>query len=146
MSSQKTCNQTRRRLVALAGMGGIALAGGRTAFAADYPTGPVKIVVPFPPGGTVDTLGRVIGPAIGTAINQQVIIENKGGAGATIGANLIAQSAPNGYTILLNAANQIITPLIAMTLYLGVYPAAVFDLTQASVDSLAAAYQAAIGG
>ncbi|MCC7225803.1 MAG: tripartite tricarboxylate transporter substrate binding protein [Burkholderiaceae bacterium] len=115
MSSQKTCNQTRRRLVALAGMGGIALAGGRTAFAADYPTGPVKIVVPFPPGGTVDTLGRVIGPAIGTAINQQVIIENKGGAGATIGANLVAQSAPNGYTILLNAANQIITPLIAMT-------------------------------
>lgn len=82
--------------------------------ALDYPTGPVKMVIPFPPGGTVDTLGRVIGPALGTEINQQVIIENKGGA-ATIGANMVAQSPPNGYTILLNAANRIITPLISMT-------------------------------
>ncbi|MEI6115270.1 MAG: tripartite tricarboxylate transporter substrate binding protein [Burkholderiales bacterium] len=115
MRSDHSCDITRRRLIAAGGLGGLALISNRAALAADYPGGPVKMLIPFPPGGTVDTLGRVIGPALGTAMNQQVIIENKGGAGATIGANMVAQSAPNGYTILLNAANQIITPLIAMT-------------------------------
>lgn len=115
MSSNHSHNATRRKLLAMAGLGGVTLLGQRAALAADYPTGPVRLIVPFPPGGTVDTLGRLIGPALATELNQQVIIENKGGAGGTIGANQVAQAAPNGYTILLNAANQIITPLVSST-------------------------------
>lgn len=114
MSHDLEYDNTRRRLILAAGFGAIAASVSRPVLAADYPNGPVKLVIPFPPGGTVDTLGRVIGPALGNEFNQQVIIENKGGAGATIGANMVAQSAPNGYTLLLNAANQIITPLVAM--------------------------------
>jgi len=81
--------------------------------AAGFPESAIKLVVPFPPGGTVDTLARIISPAFGNQIGQQIIIENKGGAGGTIGSNQVNQAAPTGYTLLLNAANHIITPLIS---------------------------------
>ena len=73
-----------------------------------YPSKPIKIVVPFPPGGTTDTLIRNIGPRLQQAVKQPVVIENKGGAAATLGADFVAKAAPDGYTLLVGAAHHTI--------------------------------------
>ena len=67
----------------------------------DYPARPITLVVPYPAGGGVDTLARLIDPKLSGALGQQVIVENKGGAGGVIGTRATAHSAPDGYTIVL---------------------------------------------
>src|SRR6186713_2128899 len=70
-------------------------------FAADpWPTKPITYVVPFAPGGNTDTLARIIGPKLSTALGQPVVIENKPGAGGNIGSDFVAKAKPDGYTIL----------------------------------------------
>ncbi len=95
--------------------GGIALAllFAGTLHAQDYPARPVKVIVPFSPGGAVDGPMRVIAQELSKRLGQQVIVENKPGAGATIGSDLVAKAAPDGYTLLL--ASQ--TNAISATLY-----------------------------
>jgi tripartite-type tricarboxylate transporter receptor subunit TctC len=83
------------------------------AIAQPYPTRPIKVIVPFSPGGAVDGPMRVIAQELGKRLGQQVVIENKPGAGAMIGAEIVAKSAPDGYTLLL--ASQ--TNAIGATLY-----------------------------
>ena len=79
----------------------LAVAATTNALAQDYPTKPVAIVVPFPPGGPSDILARNLAVAMGAALKQQIIVENSGGAGGTIGINKVAKARPDGYTILL---------------------------------------------
>jgi len=94
----------------------IALAIGLTAMAsstfaqaaANYPARPIKIVVPFAPGGTTDMLARLVGQRLTQSWGQPVVIENKPGAGATLGADIVAKSAPDGYTLLMGAAHHTI--------------------------------------
>ena len=94
----------------------IALAASLTAMAsnataqtaANYPSRPIKIVVPFAPGGTTDMLARLVGQRLTLAWGQPVVIENKPGAGATLGADIVAKSAPDGYTLLMGAAHHTI--------------------------------------
>src|SRR6266850_633924 len=69
--------------------------------AQEYPSKPVVIVVPAAPGGPTDTLARNLGVAMGSALKQQMIIDNSGGAGGTIGINKVAKARPDGYTLLL---------------------------------------------
>ena len=83
-------------------------AGSALAQADKYPTRPIKVVVPFPPGGTTDTLLRLISPRLQQALGQPVVIENKAGAAATLGAGVVAKSAPDGYTLLAGAAHHTI--------------------------------------
>ena len=83
------------------------------ASAQDYPSRPVRVVVPFSPGGAVDGPMRVIAQELSKRWAQQVVVDNRPGAGATIGADMVAKSAPDGYTLLL--ASQ--TNAIAATLY-----------------------------
>ncbi len=84
-----------------------------TALAQDYPHKPIRIVVPFSPGGAVDGPTRVVAQELGKRLKQQVIVENKPGAGATIGSGEVAKSAADGYTLLL--ASQ--TNAISASLY-----------------------------
>ena len=80
---------------------------------AQYPVKPVRLIVPFPPGGGTDAMARVLAPKLGESIGQQVVIDNRGGAGATIGTEIAAKSPPDGYTLLL----MTITNAIGMSLY-----------------------------
>ena len=89
------------------------LVAGPAAYGQPFPTRPIKVVVPFSPGGAVDGPMRVIAQELFRDIGEQVFIENKPGAGATIGADLVAKSPPDGYTLLL--ASQTIA--ISATLY-----------------------------
>jgi tripartite-type tricarboxylate transporter receptor subunit TctC len=84
-----------------------------TAWAQDYPNKPIRIVVPFSPGGAVDGPTRVVAQELGKRLKVQVIIDNKPGAGATIGSGEVAKAAPDGYTLLL--ASQ--TNAISASLY-----------------------------
>jgi tripartite-type tricarboxylate transporter receptor subunit TctC len=83
------------------------------AWAQQYPVRPVRLIVPFPPGGGTDTMARVVAPKLSEFLGQQVVAENRGGAGANIGAELAAKSAPDGYTLLLVT----ITNAIGASLY-----------------------------
>jgi tripartite-type tricarboxylate transporter receptor subunit TctC len=83
-----------------------------SAFATDYPTRPVKWVVPYPPGGTTDVLARIIAQWLSEHMGQQFIVENKPGGGNNIGTEFVIKSPPDGYTMLLvNPANGINTTL-----------------------------------
>jgi tripartite-type tricarboxylate transporter receptor subunit TctC len=80
-------------------------AGG--ALAADYPNRVVTLVVPYPPGGGVDAMARVVAAKLSDAFKQQVIVDNKPGAGGTLGTRLVARAAPDGYTLLLGHTGTI---------------------------------------
>jgi tripartite-type tricarboxylate transporter receptor subunit TctC len=89
------------------------LAGPDAARAQDYPTRPVRVIVPFSPGGAVDGPMRVLAQELGKRLGQAIVVENKPGAGATIGTEMVAKAAPDGYTLLL--ASQ--TNAISASLY-----------------------------
>src|SRR5271170_5597539 len=71
------------------------------AMAEDYPSRPITLIVPYPAGGGVDAMGRLVGQKLSEALGQQVVIENRGGAGGMIGTRDAARSAPDGYTIVM---------------------------------------------
>lgn len=75
---------------------------GPSATAQSWPTKPVRIVVPFPPGGPSDTLARVVAQPLTRAFNQQFVIDNRAGAGGNVGAEAVAKAAPDGYTLLFS--------------------------------------------
>jgi len=90
--------------------------GEAEAWAQNYPIKPVRIVVPFAAGGAVDALARVIGAKLQDSFGQPVIVENRAGAGGVTGADLVAKSPPDGYTILQNTNGQAISPAIYRSL------------------------------
>ena len=75
--------------------------------AQQYPTKPVRMVVPFPPGGGTDIMARTIALKLTESLNTQVVVDNRGGAGGTIGTDLAAKAAPDGYTLLLGSVSTI---------------------------------------
>jgi tripartite-type tricarboxylate transporter receptor subunit TctC len=85
----------------------VALCAGAAA-AQSWPSRPVTIVVPFPPGGTTDVLARAIGQELAKSLGQPVIVDNKPGAGATLGAAQVAKAKPDGYTLLMGAVHHTI--------------------------------------
>jgi tripartite-type tricarboxylate transporter receptor subunit TctC len=86
-----------------AAVAGLALMPAAFALGADaYPSRPIRFIVPFPPGGGNDIVGRIVAQRLGEAVGQQVIVDNRGGAGGTIGTDLLAKAPPDGYTVLIN--------------------------------------------
>lgn len=100
-----------KRVIACAGLFAFALLA--IPAYSQYPARPIRLVVPFPPGGGTDTMARGIAPKLSEFLGQQVVPENRGGAGATIGAEIAAKSPPDGYTLMLAT----ITNAIGATLY-----------------------------
>jgi tripartite-type tricarboxylate transporter receptor subunit TctC len=86
--------------------GSMLLLTGAAAQAQDFPNKTVTVVVPFAAGGPTDTVARLVGQAMGAHLKQQVIVENVGGAGGTLGAGRVARAAPDGYTVLLHHIGQ----------------------------------------
>jgi tripartite-type tricarboxylate transporter receptor subunit TctC len=107
---------TRRTLIAaLAAASALAITG--AAFAQTWPAKPIKIVVPYPPGGTSDILARAVGQKLNEQYGQPVLVENKPGATGNIGADFVAKSPPDGYTLLLaDIGSLAIAPSIVATL------------------------------
>jgi tripartite-type tricarboxylate transporter receptor subunit TctC len=76
-----------------------------------YPQKPVRIVVPYPPGGTVDLVARHLAQQLGTQVGQQIVVENRAGANGTIGSDFVSKASPDGYTLLVQASIFVINPL-----------------------------------
>lgn len=77
--------------------------GGSLAFADTYPSRPVQLVIPFPPGGATDVIGRLVAKKLGDKLGQTVVIDNRPGAGTIVGAGFVAKAAPDGYTLLASS-------------------------------------------
>ena len=84
---------------------GLALAATNALAQADYPNKPLRLIVPFPAGGSTDIVGRVVAQKLSERLGQQVIVDNRGGAGGTIGADLAAKAAPDGYTLSIGTTS-----------------------------------------
>jgi tripartite-type tricarboxylate transporter receptor subunit TctC len=95
---------SRTVLAALTLATGAILAPAAALAQSDYPSRPVTMVVPFPPGGVADITARPVAEAMGRYLKQPVIVENKAGASGNIGSELVAKAAPDGYTLLINTA------------------------------------------
>ena len=109
---------TRRKLLA-ASAGALALGGTAARAQAEWPTKPVKVIVPYPPGGGADTTARIVYQKLGDLWGKQFVIDNRGGAGGTIAEAIAAKSEPDGYTILHDATAMAINPAL--------YPKLSFD-------------------
>jgi len=81
-----------------------------SALAQSYPTKPITMVVPFPPGGVADTVGRPVAEAMARHLKQSVVVENKGGAGGAIGMAQVAKARPDGYTVLMALSSLVVLP------------------------------------
>jgi tripartite-type tricarboxylate transporter receptor subunit TctC len=95
---------TRRKFLQFTGAAIATAATARAAWGQQWPTKPVRIIVPFSAGSTADVLGRLTAEALAAGLGQSFIVENRGGAGGSIGSAVVAQAAPDGYTLLFNAS------------------------------------------
>lgn len=90
--------------------------GAAPAAAQGYPSKPVRLVVPFAPGGFTDVVARILGQKLSQSMGQQFIVENKAGAGSTIGSDFVAKAPPDGYTLLMVSSTHVISPHIYKSL------------------------------
>ena len=86
-----------------------ALVSAATVNAQQYPARPIRMIVPFPAGGASDTSARIVAQKLSERLNQQVVVENRPGAGGTIGAGLAAKSSPDGYSLLMGSSTEMVT-------------------------------------
>ena len=93
-------------------LGGVAMLPAVARAAEPFPIRPIRLVVPYPAGGGTDIVGRVLGQKLHESLGQPVVIDNRGGAGGTIGTGLAAKSTPDGYTLLLVPTSHVINPSI----------------------------------
>ncbi len=80
--------------------------------AADFPARPIRVIVPFSPGGQPDIFARLIGQKMGESLGQQIVVDNRAGAGGLVGSRLVAEASPDGYTLLSNSSSHTILPSV----------------------------------
>ncbi len=107
---KRNLSRMTRLAVGAAMASGIVVTAAAPAIAQDYPARPITMIVPFPPGGVADTVGRPVAEALGRALKQSVVVENKAGAGGGIGFAHVAKAKPDGYTILMALSSVSIIP------------------------------------
>lgn len=100
---KKTASTARRAVLATIALTTLTAAVPGVMAQESYPSKPVKLVVPYPPGGATDVIGRVLAQKLTTALGQQVIVDNRAGAGGSVGAGAVAKSPADGYTLLMGA-------------------------------------------
>src|SRR5438034_6371609 len=83
-----------------------------TAFAQPYPSKPIRVIVPFSPGGPVDVVARLLAPKMNELLGQSLVIENKAGAGGNLGVSQVARAAPDGYTVLMTSSSFAVNPTL----------------------------------
>jgi tripartite-type tricarboxylate transporter receptor subunit TctC len=105
-------SRTRRQLLQLAGAAALLPLTAAPALAQSWPARPIRLVVPFPPGGLIDNMARVVGPRLAQELGQPVVIDNKPGAGGNIGTAEAAKAAPDGYTLLMASPPLTISPAL----------------------------------
>jgi tripartite-type tricarboxylate transporter receptor subunit TctC len=93
-------------------IGALLAAPGALAQAGTYPDKPIRFVVPYPPGGGTDVIARIVHERFQAALGQTIVIENKGGAGGSVGTDVVAKAAPDGYTVLFTLSSHTINPAI----------------------------------
>ncbi|MGB8038886.1 MAG: tripartite tricarboxylate transporter substrate-binding protein, partial [Pseudolabrys sp.] len=99
-------------LTRLAVVAALLLAFAPRTFADDYPNRPVRLIIPFPPGGSNDVVGRLVAQQLTAKLGQQVYVDNRGGAGGTIGTEACATAAPDGYTICVISIAHAVNPAL----------------------------------
>jgi tripartite-type tricarboxylate transporter receptor subunit TctC len=112
-SGRRATQRLRRNLVCAASvlaLPGLALMPAHAQAQDAWPTRPIRIIAPFPPGGTVDQLSRMFAPGLSQALGQQVIVENRPGGGGSIGTGLVAKAAPDGYTFVMVFDTHAVNP------------------------------------
>src|SRR5712691_10343920 len=97
---------------ALGLIAGCAMSFGSQVAAQDYPTKPIRFIVSFPPGGTVDITARIVQPKLSESLGQPIVIENRDGAGGAVGTEAVAKSAPDGNTFLYTLSSHTINPFL----------------------------------
>jgi tripartite-type tricarboxylate transporter receptor subunit TctC len=108
----------RRSLITLACLCAANLFFVASASAQKFPTKPITLIVPFAPGGNLDIVARTLAPALEKALGQPVVVENKAGAGGSLGASFVARAEPDGHTLLVTTPNaMVVLPLISKTTY-----------------------------
>lgn len=107
----------RRATLTLALSAGLAAPAVRAQPAAWRPTRPIRLVVPFAPGGSNDTVARLIAEPVGQILGQTLVIENRAGAGSMVGAEAVARAAADGYTVLINSAHATVPAIVARVPY-----------------------------
>jgi tripartite-type tricarboxylate transporter receptor subunit TctC len=115
-----------------------------------WPSRPIRLVVPFAPGGPTDVMGRVLATGLATALGQPVVVENRAGAGGNVGTALVARSAPDGYTLLVASTGFVVNPSLfrnagydpvtdfAPITELGASPNVILATPESGIDSVAA--------
>jgi tripartite-type tricarboxylate transporter receptor subunit TctC len=118
MASNKETHVIKQLLKSMLAAG-LALAAA-AALAQSYPSRPVRVIIPFPPGGTLDTVGRQLAQKLGEQMGQTFIIENKPGGNGTIGADVVSKAPADGYTLMFNASTFVSAPMTMKSVSYGV--------------------------
>jgi tripartite-type tricarboxylate transporter receptor subunit TctC len=101
---------SRRRFLQLAGTAIAASSLPRLSFAQQWPAKPIRVIIPFSAGSTIDILGRIVTDPLAAALGQPMIVDNRGGAGGSIGTAVVAKAEPDGHTVLINASAHSVAP------------------------------------
>ena len=105
-------HDNRRRMALSAALGLAAVLAGQACMAQAWPSRPIKMVIPYTPGGSIDTVGRLVAEQLQKQLGQPIVIENHAGASGLIGSAAVQRAKADGYTLLFNASSQIYMPLV----------------------------------